>query len=354
MHRLTASAALAVALVLVPATSASAAAEGATIDKTGWWNRANTPTPTPAGPVTVPPPADVPAGDLAVGAFGAEASAIAAVGIQPDDGPGATVRSLTLTLVEDPDAGNRSTDTAAIIACPIVSFWAGGENGAWDTRPEAGCEAAKAAGTRADDGTWTFDLTAIAQLWADPDGTIRADGVALVPDLAAEPGSFQVVWAGGDAIDVVLDSEPADEGEDPFGGPATGGASGGGFGGSTSGGGSSSSIGGSLFSPPSMSAPPAIGGDVPTLEEPIAEPADESAEDEVAGAPVADDRPGRTRAGDLVGNWPAAGFLLVPLLLAVLLATSYWLGPAGEPTAPERRGGVSRALAARSRTPQER
>jgi len=352
MHHVAAACALVVASVLAVPASASAAAEGATIDKTGWWNRANTPTATPAGPVTVPPPPDVPAGDLAVGAFGAEASAIAAVGIQPDDGPGSTIESLSLTLVEDPEAGNRSTDTAAIVACPITSFWAGGENGAWETKPEHDCEAAKAHGTRGDDGTWTFDLTAIAELWADPAGSIRADGVALVPDLEAEPGSFQVVWAGGDAIDVRLDSEPAEAAGDPFGTPSSGGSSSGGFGGSPAG--AIGSGGGSLFTPPRITTPPAIGGDVPALEDGPTETADEPGEDEVAGAPVVDDRPARGRAGDLIGNWPAAGFLLVPLLAAVLLATSYWLGPAGEPTAPERRGGVSRALAARSRTSQER
>lgn len=354
MPRPLASIALAVALVLCLPAGALADAEGATIDKTGWWNRANTATPTPAGPVTVPPPPGVPAGDLAVARVGAEATAIAAVGIQPEEGPGATVESFTLTLREDPDAqANQGVEEAAIVACPIISFWAGGENGTWDTQPEHDCEAASAPGVRADDGTWTFDLAPIGALWFDTFGTVRADGVVLVPDTASE-GSFQVVWQGGEAIDVELQAEPGAEGDDPFTAPPApdppvdaGLSSGPGGGGS------------SIFSPPRITAPPTIApppavGAVPIDSE--ADPATdaEGGEDELAGAPVADDTPRGGRAGTLIGNLPPAGLLLVPVALATMIAMSYWLGPAGQPSTIDRRGGVSRALAARARTAQER
>lgn len=355
MHRFIAATALVVASVLAAPASASAAAEGATIDKTGWWNRANSPAATPAGPVAVPPPPGVPEGDLVVGRLGEEATAVAAVGIQPDEGPGATVESFTLTLREDPDAGgNQSTETAAIVACPIVEFWAGGENSAWESRPTADCDAARAAGERAEDGTWTFDLAPIGELWFDTFGTIRADGVALVPDPEAESGSFQVVWLGGDDIDVVLEATPAPEADDPFASPATppDPPSDAGLSSGPSGGGSS------LFSPPRISAPPSAPPvstppvDAPAVDDDPAIDEDDEPTDEAAAAPLPSGD-GPSRAGDLVGNWPAAGFLAVPVLLAVLLATSYWLGPAGQPTADDRRGGVSRALAARTRTAQE-
>jgi len=345
--------ALTVALVLaLPAATAWAAAEGATVDKTGWWNRANTATETPAAPVTVPPPPGVPEGDLLAGQVNGEPTALAAVGIQPDEGPGATVRSFTLTLREDADAeGNQGAADAAIFACPITSFWAGGENGTWDTIPEYDCEAAQVAGERDDEGTWRFDLAPVAEVWFDTFGTIRADGVALVPDIEAE-ASFQVVWRGGEEIEVVLEAEPAAEEDDPFATPPSpdppsdaGLSSGPGGGGS------------SLFAPPRISRPPTV--TTPALDAPVAsaDDADSGAADEVAGAPTepaAVTEPLGGRAGEILGNLPVGTYLLVPVALATLLAMSYWLGPAGQPSTIDRRGGVSRALAARARAAQER
>ena len=347
---LTTIAALASALVLAVPASANAATEGATIDKTGWWNRASSDTPTPAGPVTVPPPPGVPEGSLVVGRVGSEATAMAAVGIQPDEGPGATVESFTLTLREDTEApANQGTEEAAILACPITSFWAGGENGTWETQPEHDCEAASAAGVRADDGTWTFDLAAIGALWFDTFGTIQADGVALVVDQASE-GSFQVVWQGGDAIDVELRARPGAAGDDPFASPSFD---------PPSDVGSSSGAGGgapSIFSPPRVATPP-VAAPPPAVDSspvdtsPVT--ADDAGDDEVAGPPVASGPPRVSRAGTLIGNLPPAGLGLVPVALATLFAMSYWLGPAGQPSTIDRRGGVSRALAARARTAQE-
>jgi len=350
MNRTPLAAALAVALVVALPATASADVRGATIDKTGWWNRANSSTATPAAPVTVPPPPGVPEGDLTVGRLGEEPTAIAAVGIQPEEGPGATVESFTLTLREDPDAGNQGTDGAAIVACPIVAFWAGGENGTWETAPEYDCAAAKAAGVRADDGTWTFDLAPIGALWFDTFGTIRADGVALVPDPEAEPSSFRAVWLGGDDIALELEATPGPEEDDAFGDPALppDPPSDAGLSSGPSGGGSS------LFSPPRISTPPSIPpAATPTVDAGDA-PASAGDDPDETAAPVASGAPRPSRAGDVVGNWTGPAVLLVPLVIAVLLAMSYWLGPAGQPSAIDRRGGVSRALAARTRTAQER
>ena len=173
----------------------------------------------------------------------------------------------------------------------------------------------------------------------------------LVPDDSTE-GSFQVVWLGGDAIDVDLQAQPGADEDDAFAAPpAADPPASAGFSSGPGGGGSS------IFSPPTIAAPPTapasptIGLDpIGDLDEPVVE---DGADDEVAGAPVAPSTPGRTRAGTLIGNLPPAGVLLVPIALATLVAMSYWLGPAGQPSTIDRRGGVSRALALRARTPQE-
>lgn len=339
---------LVAALVLsaVTATTALAAAEGATIDKTGWWNRANTTTPTPAGPVTVPPPPGVPDDDLVVAAVNGEASALTAIGIQPDDGPGATVTRFTLRITEDPEAdGNRGTDEAAIIACPITDFWAGGSNGEWDTRPTFDCEAASAAGTRDEEGTWTFDLTPIGQLWFDTFGTIRADGVVLV-EAVEPPINFQAVFLGGDDIEIVLESESAPETEDPFAtAPPADPPSDAGLNSGPGGGGSS------IFSPPVVTSPPTDFGTPEAAPEPPPETDDGG--DDVAAPPTVD-APAQTpvsssRAGELFGNLSPVLVLAVPLFIALLGIMSYWLGPAGQPVTTVRQRGVSRALEARSR-----
>lgn len=337
--------ALALVLPLVPATGALADASGATVDKTGWWNRANTTTSTPAGPVTIPPPPGVPEDDLVVGAAGGEPSALTGIGIQPDADPGATVREFTLTVREDPDArGNQGTSDAAIVACPIISFWAGGSNGDWETRPEFDCETASVPGERDDEGTWTFDLRPVGELWFDTFGTIRPDGVVLVvgPDSDA---SFQAVFLGGEGIDVVLEAEESAEDDDnPFAlptqpdPPSDVGLNSGPSGGSSS-----------VFSPPSVASPPT------TRPAPSSTPTpavDTDGPGETA-APLPSEPAARrspSRAGDLLGNLPPAALLLAPLALLLLLSASYWLGPAGEPVTTVRQRGVSRALAAHSRT----
>ena len=340
----------ALALALLP-SAAGAAATGATIDKTGWWNRANTTAPTPAGPVTIPPPPGVPEGDLVVGALGSEPTAILAIGIQPDDEPGATVKQFTLRITEDPEApSNQGTAGAAIIACPITEFWAGGANGDWATRPVDDCTAASVAGTRGDDGVWTFDLTPIARLWFDPFGTIVADGIVLRPDLE-ETDPFQAVFRGGDAIDVNLVADPAPGGDDdgfaiPPSGPVPTDS------GLSAGGGDSG-----IFSPPGISspvdgsfdAPDTPAADIPPTEEPGAG-GDEGAApavDSPATEPVA------SRAGDVFGNFSPLVLLGSLLFAGVLVAMSYWLGPAGQPVTTVRRRGVSRALDARLRTTKE-
>lgn len=321
--------------------------DGGTVDKVGWWSQANTAIDNPTGPITVPPPPGIPEDRLVVGAIGGDASALSAIGFLPEAQRGATATSFTLTIEESDDAANQGGANAVIGACPITSFWAGGENGTWDTRPEFDCAAALAEGTR-DDGTWTFDLLPIADVWFDPFGTIAADGMILVEG-ADPPGAFQVVFDPS-TIELSLEFDPApDESDDAFVIPDaptdtvgdTGNfsapiASGGGV---------------STFSP--TPAPSPAAGDVGAAPTEADTTGDEvAAPTPIAPSPAASND---SNAGVFLGNFPGGLPLLVIAVGGLLVLMGLALGPLGEPTVHVRQRGVSRALderaaAARSRT----
>lgn len=307
-------------------------ATGATVDKVGWWHSRNSATGTPAAIVTVPPPPGVPAGTLAVGALNGEQDRNAAVGILPDATVGDTITSFTLTIKEAgaPAAGFNGT-AAKIVACPITAFWVGVENGTWDSRPSFDCTLAKAPGVRADDGTWTFDLLPIGQIWVDPSATIAPDGVVLVEDVDS-PDGFQTVFAtsGDGALVVNLAYEPG----------ASTTADGGTFD-TTDTGGFDASSGGFDVSIGSPDIP--VGGlPAPDVSTPEPGPTPQDA------PPVAPRAIART-SPNVLGNLPGGLLLAGPLFLVLLALLAYSLGPAGEPVAATRQRGVSRALAARSR-----
>src|SRR2546430_945092 len=68
-------------------------------------------------------------------------------------------------------------------------------------------------GKRAGDGTWTFDLPALGNLWPDPISPLAQNGVVLSVDPAASPGVTQVGWLDVDSGKVAVDllaSAPAD------------------------------------------------------------------------------------------------------------------------------------------------
>lgn len=307
-------------------------ATGATVDKVGWWHVNNVATSTPVANVTVPPPPGVPAGTLAVGAFNGEPDRIAAVGILPEAAAGDTLTSFTLTMKEaGPPAAGFNGTAAKIVACPITAFWVGGENGTWDTRPSYDCELARAPGTRAEDGTWTFDLLPIGQAWVDPTGTVAADGVVLVEEVDS-PDGFQTVFAtsGGGAIVVALQYEAGstDDGFDADDGVLGDGATG------------SFGDGASSFDIPAIGSGGIPVGGLPAPE--VASPSPgETPQD---AAPVAPSTIAATRP-NVLGNMPGGVAVLVPTFLALLGLVSYSLGPAGEPAAATRQGGVGRALA---------
>lgn len=179
----------------------SGSTASAILSQDGWWNRAKGPVEgEPANPLRgaiggmVPAPSTVPETGLGVGAVGGDPDKVAAVGIVLETDPDPFVDSLVLTLRETTESGsNLNANQAAIIACPIVGFWAGVRNGDWVTRPS--CDDSQAVrGTRAADGTWTFDLTLLASQWVDPTSGLDQNGVLLVESVDA-PQSFQVSFS---------------------------------------------------------------------------------------------------------------------------------------------------------------
>jgi hypothetical protein len=304
------------------------AASGASVDRVGWWHEKNVATETPAAVVTVPPPPGVPAGTLAVGAINGEPDRIAAVGVLPEAQPGDTVTTFTLSIKEAaPPAANANSASAGIVACPITTFWVAVENGTWVNRPEYDCDLASVSGTRADDGTWTFDLLPIGQAWLDPTGSLTADGFVLVEDVES-PSAFQTVFAteGEGAIVVTFESTPGTGTTEPPLDTGTG-------------------TDGSFTDPGDFAVPDLGSGDAPVDDLPAADDAP-TPTTEAAAPPVA--TPAASVGPNVLGNLPGGLVVAVPAFLVLMGLLSFSLGPAGEPVGATSQGGVSRALAARA------
>ena len=305
-------------------------AEGAMVDRVGWWHEKNIATETPAAIVTIPPPPGVPAGTLAVGAINGEPDRIAAIGILPKAAPGDALRSFTLSIKEaGPPAANANSGSAGIVACPITAFWVAAENGTWVNRPEYDCDLAAAPGTRGDDGTWTFDLRPIGQAWLDPTQTLAADGIVLLEDVES-PSAFQTVFAteGEGALVVTFGSTPGSPTTDATLDPGT-------------------SVDGGGFADPGVALPDVGAGDVPVGDLPAPDTAGpvttEAAAPPLATAPA-------SASPNVLGNLPGGLAVAIPVFVVLMGLLSYSLGPAGEPVTTTRQGGVSRALAARARS----
>ena len=306
---------------LLAVTVAPARAEGtATADKEGWWSSTGQAVPDADVPDTVPE------GAIGIAATGGQVTKVAAIGVVLDAAKGSTVQTFTLTMKEAEGTGaQQNSDGAAIVACPVTDFFSGESNGKLADAPAADCEAAMSEGERTDDGTWTFDLTAIADAWLDPFGTIAANGLRFDPG----DGTFQVSLTGmEDAVFDIALSAP-EEDADPFDSSTT--TVPGGFTG-----GSSASSGGDVAAPPPSVAVPTTepsGSDVTATT--VAESTGETATATAA-----------SRAGDTGGNFPGGIPLLVLVVLGSGLLIALALGPAGrERAASSRRsGGVTRAL----------
>jgi hypothetical protein len=318
------------ASAVLPMPMAFAASSPVTADSQGWWS--TTGSGLPANPlrgtaptVSVPSP-DVPEGLLPVSTRVGQPARIAAIGITFDAPRGSTtVHSLVMHLKESDAGGVQQGSGAAVRACPITSFLVPETNGDASNIPAEDCDTAHADGTRADDGTWTFDLTSIASAWVDPFGTIPPNGVRLDP-VGDAPATFQVMFTG--FKDASFDADIVQ------GGAVADAFSSGASSGSTSGGSINSR--GDTFSAPSAS--------VPTVSA-TPRPSGATPRRTATAASIGTSR----HAGDTFGNFPLGAPLVLVggLLLAALTSFSIGAGGAGRPDVVRRQGGVSRALSSR-------
>jgi len=367
---------------LAPVASARAAGSAAESrgapTQDGWWNRLQGPAEgepegNPVRPLVppVPKPPNVPGDTIVTSAGAGQVDKVAAVGIGLALADGATLDGLTLRLKESPVNGaNVGSEGAKVTACPATVPWGPAQNAAWGERPTADCRLASADGTRAADGTWTFDLTAIGRLWVDPPGgsgaspdraaaPLAPDGVVLSVDPAGSPSPVQVSWLNFDSGNVAVELTAT-----PAAVAATG--------------------AGPTAPEPVAAAFPALAPAQPSLDgaadsrsfpasgggystDPFAYPSGQATFAAAApsgsgtGLPPAPAEvalavsPGRQgpilRARPAVDFWehvPASTALLVPVALVLAVLIGVVLGPTARPSAVFRReGGLSRALARR-------
>ena len=323
-------------------------AEAVSAEKTGWWNSLQgIESGTPAAPIGGVYPGfpkeatGVPTGDFSAALRAGEVDKVGAIGILVDAPLGATVEEFTMTLTEsaDPAANNGSSAVAAITACPIVAYWVEGENARFNGRPEADCNLASIPGQRDEEGRWKFDLKAYGQAVLSTSTTFGQNGVLLLPTGAA-PETFQVTWAG-----LASETPPTftfratggAEPEDAFGGESEG------FGAV----GSTDDFGGDFsattFDDARTDSFEPAPSDVDVAPTP---PATEVGALDTA-APEGNRSLGR-EIGNIAGNLPPFTLPAFLVLLILMVAVGTALGrPLATEEVQNRRGGVSRALAAR-------
>ena len=317
-----------VALAVLPVDGISGAEDtaGVSVQKSGWWSQSNTGVNTPNGAITPPIPRSpfVPNGSLPVTATLGQPQNISAIGFAVPDGMQAS--SLTLTL-PPAEGGDQNASAAKIAACVITAYWDGSDNAKWEAKPQWDCAKAKASGTRNDDGSFTFDLSSIAMLWADPFETIPADnGVALVPDPDDATGTFQVTFAK-DKITTEATLSEATSSDSSFTVDVSE---------QTIPTGTPTFSEGSVDTGP-LPAPSASGGGSPEA----------SRGSTGGGTRIAADR--QHDVGNIGGNLPLGMLLLIPIVLVVAVLAGQSVSSRGaRPEHARRQGGVGRALAARA------
>jgi len=302
----------------------------------GWWSELSGAATPPGSPLqglvpNQPEPApDVPDGVVPVAMRFGQVDRVGAIGITVDAPQGSTVNKLILHLKEATQTGVQQGTGAAVRACPITDFLQPENDGEPANIPNEDCTA-HADGVRGDDGTWTFDLTGIANAWMS--GTISVKGIRLDP-VGSVPGTFQVGFTGYKDATFESDIVPgagAGGGNDAFATPDSSGAFA-----ST---GSLDTSTGESFSTPSSPAPV------------VASPPTTAATNRTRTAvPAA----AHKAAGHTFGDSVLATVLIVVGLAALALAAAWTLGAGGR-TGDElvrRQGGVSRALGSRT-APEE-
>jgi hypothetical protein len=346
-----------------PAVALDAGTTGAAAaTQDGWWNRLQGPqegepegNPLRSVLPALPAPPTVPADAIAAGAAAGQQDKVAAVGIEVALPPGGLVGSLTLRMKESPAGGaNLNSNLAKVFACPSTTPWGPAKNAAWRDRPMADCALGQAEGARAEDGTWTFDLTAFGQQWAD--STLPPNGVVLSVDPVASPGVTQVSWLDLESGNIVVEllatvvagssslfpetfeTQPGDSqlfGSDPsFTTPGE--------------------TFGTVFTDPLAytSGEPFFAPQFPSSSTPVTghESAAESPAT-LAAAPQPPSQPRPLGARPVVGFWdnvPTPTVLLLPVALGLALLVGLAMGPGGRPLPVwQRAGGLSRALSRR-------
>jgi hypothetical protein len=210
---------------------------------------------------------------------------------------------------------------------------AGGAQGApWVNRPSYDTTGPAAAGKRAPDGTWTFELGPIATLWAS--GQLQNSGLALVPAAPQQGQAYEVVWfgPGGAKAPTVAGSITP---------PAPG---------------TPEAAAAGIESTPSdqsaapVSITPDTSGGLSSSSSPIDASTPAAAANRSTAAPSTN-TPAVVRTIGSSHRAPPWGFYLAVIaLIALIGASTLSLGDLGEPQ-PDRRGGVLRTL--ERRAPQE-
>lgn len=316
---------LAVAAVLLAAVARVAVADTVTTPVTGgswFWSQQIEPPPNTVQQ-RLPTP-DVPANDFAVALRNGQSDKETFIHLDTSTiADGSTVSGFKLTLKEDSAAsGNINQTGAAIDARMVTDFFADGASGNPYSQEPGVSKTPSAPGTRAADGTWTFDITSIVEKWAS--GDQENFGVALVPDAGSSTVAFEVVWSG------TGDNGPRVKGDvTPPAGDSSGASSFPDTGGSTS----------PIDTSPPVTEPASTPSFTPDLAPPA--PAATTAPSTTAPTPnrlVAAPAAARTHRGLPLAFLPAG-----LLVLAALVATGFTLGDAGEP-GTARQGSVVRRL----------
>lgn len=161
----------------------------------GWWWAAQ------ASPrVAVPVPQGAEPGSIFVSRHAGAHEKAAAVWIDVADLTAAP-ESLVVTLDE---LDGPSAPGGTLLACPVVDrAWTPAQGGLWAARALGDCRRTETrVGSRSPDGTWTFDLTAMAGSWVT--GALPNFGFELVPARSLRAPAFEIGLHAPDADDLHL------------------------------------------------------------------------------------------------------------------------------------------------------
>lgn len=317
-------------VALLPAAGQTDSGTTATITKDGWWR--------PASPL----PSTVPANAIAVSANAGAEDKVAALGIDFHLSTEEMLDRLTLTLTEDTTPGatypppqapsEAGPAQPAVSACPITGIWVAEHAGDIGKKPTADCTIARSDGERNADGTWTFNLTSIAELWAS--NAIEQNGILLL-ERVNQPTSFQISYKDLStgtprlsAETTFIESETTTT-EDTFFEEET-----------------TETTSGNFFTDINESAEGTNDTPFGIVETTTTTAAPTTTIPQGSNEPVVNRKPTK-------GELPLGTLLLFPLALGLALVGGLVLGPAGDPATTRRReGGLSRALERRKQQQQ--